>query len=123
MCPWELPAQRLWLLRGLPRPANDWAATLGEPAADVLPNSMPRGARYVGQVEWAWSPMNMRIDAYYLSMCSRHRHWLLWVKAYDDNWSQWSQPYVAAHGPRAGLRGTDAARLLLLSLWRDEQAT
>jgi len=83
--------------------------------------AMPRSARYVGQVEWASSPMNMRIDAYYLSMCSRHRHWVLWLKGYDDNWSEWMAPQVVAAAPRCGLDAGSAAKLLLAHYWDQER--
>ena len=92
MLPTELPQQRLYLVKGLPeRPAN-WSITFGTEAERLAPTAMPRSARYIAQVEWAWSPMHMRIDAYYLSMCSHHRHWVLWSKGYDDNWSRWMDP-------------------------------
>ena len=78
---------------------------------------MPRSARYIAQVEWAWSPLHMRIDAYYLSMCIHHRHWVLWIKGYDDNWSRWMEPHAVAAGPRAGLSADAAARLILRDYW------
>ena len=84
---------------------------------------MPRSARYLGQVEWAWSPMHMRIDAYYLSMDRPHRRWLLWTKPYDDNWGRWDAPLVLARAPRARVAIKDAATLLLidyLASQRDE---
>jgi len=93
----------------------------GKLAEDIAPSSMPRSARYVGQVEWAWSPMNMRIDAYYLSMCRHHRHWVLWVKGYNDNWSRWMGLSALAVASRAGLPVYAAARPMLHECWMQER--
>jgi hypothetical protein len=82
---------------------------------------MPRSARYIAQVEWAWSPMHMRIDAYYLSMCTHHRYWVLWGKGYDDNWSRWMDPTAVAVAPRSGLATEAAARLMLHDHWVQER--
>ena len=58
MLPTQLPQQRLYLVKGLPeRPAN-WSITLGTEAEGLAPTAMPRSARYIAQVEWAWSPMH-----------------------------------------------------------------
>ena len=63
----QLPQQRLYLVNGLPeRPAN-WSTKNGNQAVAIAPPAMPRSARYIGQVEWAWSPMHMRIDASHLT--------------------------------------------------------
>jgi len=113
----------LYLVKGQPVRPLGWSATIGEPADNDMRAAMPRSARYLGQVEWAWSPMHMRIDAYYLSMDRLHRRWVLWTKPYDDNWERWEAPFVLARSPRARLVATDAARLLLidyLASQRDE---
>ena len=60
MLPGELPQQRLHLVKGLPERPADWSVKTDSFAEDVAPIAMPRSARYIGQVEWAWSPMNMR---------------------------------------------------------------
>ena len=120
MRPSELPQQRLYLVKGLPqRPAN-WSMKTGKPAEDIAPSAMPRSARYIGQVEWAWSPMHMRIDAYYLSMCRQHRFWVLWVKGYDDNWGRWMEASASAVVPRCSLQADAVARLLLLDYWQTQ---
>ena len=117
MLPTELPQQRLYLVKGLPERPGTWSAKFGKEAEGLAPPAMPRSARYVAQVEWSWSPMHMRIDAYYLSMSTHHRHWVLWVKGYDDNWSRWMDPSAVAAGPRAGLNANAAARLVLRDYW------
>jgi hypothetical protein len=81
MTPQELPQQRLHLARALSVPPSAWSVALDEAAGAEAPASLPRSARYVGQVEWAWSPMNMRISAYYVSMDHRHLKWLQWISS------------------------------------------
>ncbi len=121
MLPSELPQQRLYLVKGLPeRPAN-WSTKTGGQADDIAPAAMPRSARHIGQMEWAWSPMHMRIDAYYLSMCSHHRHWVLWAKGYDDNWGRWMKPCPVVVAERVGVAAEDAARLLVFDYWKEER--
>lgn len=105
----------------MPAAPTGWHVTVKRPVASVRPGRMPARARYTGQVEWAWSPMHMPVDAYYLSMCTKHRNWLLWVKGYDDNWERWTDPGAAAYSPHSGLNATDAARLLLAAYWRHER--
>lgn len=122
MLPEELPQQRLYLVKGVPTAPSGWACSLGRSALALAPKTMPRSARYLGQVEWAWSPRHMRSDAYHLSMCSRHRFWVLWVKGYDDNWDRWTDPSAAAAGPRCSVPRWVAARLLLHDYWAAERA-
>jgi hypothetical protein len=63
----------------------------------------------------------MRIDAYDLSMCSHHRHWVLWSKGYDDNRSRWMDATAVAVASRAGLSYETAARLMLHDRWAQER--
>lgn len=121
MLPSELPQQRLYLVKGLPERLANWSMKTGKPAQDIAPSAMPRSARYFGQVEWAWSPMHMRIDAYYLSMCSRHHHWVLWSKGYADNWGRWMEPCPFAAAQRVGVTTAAAARLLAFDYWQEER--
>jgi len=121
MRPSDLPQQRLYLVKGLPRRPANWSLRTGQAAAEVAPPAMPRSARYIGQVEWAWSSVHTRIDAYYLSMCRRHRHWVLWSRGYDSNWSRWMDPRAMAVALRAGLPLDAAARLMLHDAWALER--
>ena len=67
MRPEELPRQRMSLVVPLPpRPAG-FVGGRDEPGLVPPSAKMPRSARYIGQVEWAWSMINARLDAYYLS--------------------------------------------------------
>ena len=75
-----------------------------------LPKSMGRNASYLCQLEWAWSPVHMRLDAYYISR--GRTHWILWKKFYDDNWDKW-EDFPKARCARKKLGERDAAMLLL----------
>lgn len=70
---------------------------------------------YLGQVEWAWSPMHGRIEAYYLE--NRSGHWLLWTRVYDDNWQAWIWA-LSAYARCGATSPQTAARELLVAAWR-----
>jgi hypothetical protein len=121
MTPAQLPQQRVYLVRGVPEPPAGWSPLDAEAMRRLGATKMPRGARYVGQVEWAWSPMNTRISAYYVSMDPSHRHWLLWIGTYDDNWGRWMVPVLDAAALRGVLGARTAAKLLLIHTWSLER--
>ena len=121
MSPDQLPQQRIHEVVALPdRPVPfDCRVGYGAVPADILPKSGPRSRTYLAQVEWAWSPMHNRIDAYYL-----HRgrtHWVLWSRYYDDNWGRWEWA-AAACVPRKGVTEQQAAVHLLIEFWKEEAA-
>lgn len=112
MHPSQLPQQRLRLVHDMPPedPALDVAVS------DVWPDGpkrIGRTARKVCQVEWAWSPMHSRIDAYVLS--HDRRHWFLWKQWFDDDEDRWATR-LAARCRRGGLSAEDAAMILLAAL-------
>jgi hypothetical protein len=121
MTPAQLPQQRVYLVRGVPEPPAGWTPLDFEALGHLGATRMPRSARYVGQVEWAWSPMNMRISAYYVSMDRTRRHWLLWTRAYDDNWGRWMEPALKVAARGCGLDAKTAAKLLLVHTWSLER--
>lgn len=83
---------------------------------------MPRTARYVAQVEWSWSPIHGRIDAYHLSLSRARDRWILWRSFFDqEKWCFFSTQ-IAASGHRAALQDIEAAALLLQAYWTDEAA-
>ena len=119
MLPTQLPQQRLYLVQGLPMRPGNWSMKTGDYAQRIAPVGdaalcPPHRPGGVGG-----SPMHMRIDAYYLAMCSHHWHWVLWAKPYDDNWSEWmDQVAIAiAVATRSGLPGEAAARLMFHDHW------
>jgi hypothetical protein len=120
MSPQELPQQRLYLVRGLPAIPPSWAVLIDSALQGFGDIAMPRSARYLGQVEWAWSPMHNRLSSYYISMDRARQHWLLWVRPYDTNWGRLSRSFLLAAAPRCGLSARDASKLLLAKVWSDE---
>ena len=78
MSPDELPQQRIHEVITLPPRPEPFDCHIGysQFPKGSLPSSTPSNMTYLAQVEWAWSPMHNRLDAYYL-----HRgrtHWSLW---------------------------------------------
>jgi hypothetical protein len=123
MSPEQLPRQRLRLVVDLPeRPAGfrgrvDWLDPM--PKRD-RPKGSPRSLSFLCSVEWSWSPMHSRWDAYYLN--PRGKYWLLWVRSPDDNaWVETWRWWLYAWGPRRGVSAEQAAVYLLLDAWRAEQ--
>ncbi len=90
MSPDQLPQQRLNAVTDLPVRPEPFDAVVGWNAVpeSAQPARGPRDAEYLGQVEWAWGPMHERLDAYYIHR--GRKFWVLWIYAYDDNWSQWN---------------------------------
>ncbi len=98
------------------RPSG-WSAKVGAPDGHIGPTEKPHSARHLGQVEWSWSPMHSRLDAYYLSLDRSRTRWLLWLRPFDDNWGRWEPAAVVAHAPRARLAAEVAGKLLLMDYW------
>jgi hypothetical protein len=117
MRPEALPQQRLSLVVPLPPRPTGFAGTRDAPGSVPPSLKMPRSARYIGQVEWAWSMINARLDAYYLSTNRARTHWILWLRSYDDNWGRWDEPHIYAHAPRQNVSAKVAATYLLLDAW------
>lgn len=122
MHPQALPQQRLYRVAKHPLAPPGWRAGVGRSATDVpaLPERMPRSARYLAQVEWSWSPLHGRIDAYHLSLNAARSRWVLWLSYFDENCWRFVDTHIAASAPRAGVQGSDAAILLLEAYWRGE---
>ena len=70
-----------------------------------------RRASFLCTLKWSWSPMNERIESYYLQECGSH--WVLWLKQYDDNWQRWEEPTAIARCLRIGIEFKEAAMILL----------
>jgi hypothetical protein len=49
-----------------------------------MPRLPSRRAKYLCQVEWAWSPMHSRISSYYIHR--GHTYWILWERLLDQDW-------------------------------------
>lgn len=117
---WQaLPVHRLTLVPIYPQTPHGWQVRLDD-CAPGLPVRMPCSARYLAQVEWSWSPLHGRIDAYHLSLNTMRDHWVLWVSFFDQEVWRFVDTHIAASAPRAGLQGADAAVLLLQAYWKEQ---
>ena len=120
LSPKELPRQRLYEVVILPeRPATfDIVVFDGrQPGKPKLPRK-PSSPELIVHCEWAWSPMNSRIAAWYL-----HRsraHWLLWIRHHDDNWGTWEWHAVSGV-PLKQASEEQAAVHLLIDAWMREK--
>jgi hypothetical protein len=117
MTPAELPAQRIYEVVDLPEIPTGFAPvlTLGGGADAPFPKRRPSSMRYLGSAEWAWGPINSRIDAYHL-----HRgrmHWCLYVQDLDPNDPEFAW-MPAAYVERHGVDERTAAVHLMLAVWR-----
>jgi hypothetical protein len=123
MLPSQLPVQRTREPSVLPEAPPGFRVTIHAPDTSdtALPRRRPRSAHYLGQVEWAWSPMSGLVLAMYLSMDRSHRRWVLWHRRYDDNWMRWEDGQPVASAPRSGLTARDASLLLLAAAWRSDE--
>ena len=119
MSPEELPQQRIHEVVALPKRPEpfDCLVGYGVVSDDIIPKSGPRSPEYLAQVEWAWSPMHIRLDAYYLH--SGRKHWLLWSRYWDDNWGKWGWTVVGCVGKK-GVSERQAAVYLLVEFWKEE---
>lgn len=120
MSPLDLPSQRIYLVPNYPLEPYGWAVSF-DTGASHLPKRRPHSARYLGQVEWSWSPMHSRIDAYHLSLNSARSAWVLWLSFFDDQSWKFVDTHIAAWAPRKGMQGADAAVLLIEAFWRREK--
>ena len=120
MSPSQLPEQRIVPLADLPDRPEPFESVVGyeeKPPGVRLCNG-PKKPTYLGQVEWAWSSMNERIDAYYLH--KGRRHWMLWRRWFDDNWEEWHWTPIG-YVPRDQATERQASVHLLADFWRFEQ--
>jgi hypothetical protein len=117
MSPDQLPQQRIVPVASIPARPNPFDAFVGwneKPDGVVLANG-PSNPEYLGQVEWAWSRMKNRVDAYYISR--GRSHWMLWLYSYDDNWGKWDWLPIG-YVPRKNISLDQAAFHLLIDFWR-----
>ena len=114
MSPTEIPQQRIHEVVGLPERPEPFDCYVDYNAGS-LPKNTNTNSTYLCQVEWAWSPMHNRLDAYYI-----HRgrsDWILWNKYWDDNWGRWEKVAIGTV-PRRGADQKQAAVYLLMEYWK-----
>jgi hypothetical protein len=123
MNPADLPQQKIYEVKALPK----WRVGCGvmllggqvENTLPGIPNTPNKESIPLAQVEWSWSPMNARVDAYELH--KGKEHWLLWCGAPEDNASTYiSNWYAVACMPIKDISQEDAAKFLLLAYWDTE---
>ena len=114
MSPTEIPQQRIHEVVILPERPEPFDCKVGywDYPSGWAPKNHPRSPIYLCQVEWAWSPMHNRIDAYHL-----HRgktHWSLWSRYWDDNWGRYNWESCARVSGVQDARATGRAMLKAL---------
>ena len=120
--PENLPVQRLYLVEQAPNPNQYPSPEPGVCGATGIPQRIPRGAEFICQAEWSWSPMHGRLQNYHVSLDSHRRRWVFWVSYFDDNFVPWRwQPYETVLTlPRQGIPRSEAAQLMLGHYWKAE---
>ena len=84
----QFPQQKVYLVVDLPSRPESFKVYCNdeyETPVEGMPKEMPRSATYVGTAEWAWTPMNSRLDAYFISTNRQRSHWILWKVWIDDD--------------------------------------
>ena len=118
----EIPQQQIYMVPELPLEPKNLQSTLGQAGSNGVPNKMPRGASFLLQAEWAWSPMNNRISNYHISLDSSQKRWVFWVSYFNDSDIPWK--WVTGEDvlvcPRKNLNREEAALFLLKEYWLSE---
>ena len=119
MSPNDLPQQRVVEVVDLPPCPNGIDICLYTAYKRKMPRLPSRRAKYLCQVEWAWSPMHNRISSYYI-----HRgrtYWILWERLFDQGWRStcWN---IAASVPHKDCTEHQASVHLLRATWQSEYA-
>lgn len=80
----------------------------------------PAEADYVGRVEWAWTPMHNRVDAFWIQKPWKSKDiWVLWYGSPDDNsWYEDGWIYAVAAVARQKFQdAVSAARTMVTARW------
>lgn len=120
MLPSELPQQRIYQVVELPPCPSHFDFMVGYrefPEGVVPKNGLPRSPVLLVQVEWAETPANNGIEAYYIQ--ARKKYWVLWLRSLDDNVLPWRWCWVAiGYCSRREVDRKAAACHLLLEFWK-----
>lgn len=118
LTPAAVPTQGTDVVSPIPSLPAGVQVSLGRPPRKGVPQR-PRSAAFVGGVEWSWSPMHSRFDAYYLhAWRNLWILWLLWPNQLDE-WD-FDEPElweVLAYAPIKGVDSETAAASLLTEAW------
>lgn len=115
----NLPQQRLYSVPEIPRHLFGTKVEIAEAGDPGVPKKIPRGAWFILQVEWAWSPMSNRIANYHISLDTAKKRWVLWESFLSDEqvpWRWYSVSEVKLIDKKDVTR-EDAAVVLLKSCW------
>jgi hypothetical protein len=83
----------------------------------VPKQGVPRSPKLLVQVEWAQTPVNNGINAFYLQ--ARKKYWVLWLRTFDDNSYPWQWNWQAiGYCCRTNVDKGVAAKHLLLEYWK-----
>ena len=117
MSPNDLPQQRVVEVVDLPPCPNGIDICLYTAYKRKMPSLPSRHAKYLCQVEWAWSPMHSRISSYYIHR--GHTYWILWERLLDQDWGAtlWE---IAASVPHKDCTEHQASVHLLRAIWQSE---
>lgn len=113
------PKQRLYLASDKTQWC-DLEPTEAIPGREGVPVDIPKSATFLCQVEWAWSPMNNRVAAYYLSQDTARTHWVLWSSLLNDHDIPWWWYTIDSVQvlPRKGVSKETAAMVLLTAYFK-----
>ena len=115
----ERPQQRYYIVPDIPQKPDELEFPLGYAGENGIPQKMPRGASFLLQTEWAWSPMNNAIFNYHLSLNSNQNRWVLWVSVFDDYnipWL-WRTSETVQSMPGGDVKREHAAAHLIRAYW------
>ena len=123
MRPEEFPQQKMYVVKGLPPIPEGYDIKLfdyeSEHSLTGIPKKPTKKSIYVAQIEWAWSPMHNRLDAYYIH--KGRTHWLLWSSTLDDQDIPWKwHHHPVACIPVKEVSEQQAAVYLMLEYWKSE---
>ena len=117
----DMPQQHLYAVPNLPEEWQRKEIKAESTMSHGIPDRVPRGAYFLLQTEWAWSPMHNRITNYHISMDASRRRWVLWESFFnEDNWPyrSWSSASGVLTLQRKGVKRKNASLLLLHSKWQ-----
>jgi hypothetical protein len=120
MQPSELPQQRVYAVVDLPARPHPFEFAVGYadlPPGVVPKRGVPRSPIYLAQFEWAQTPMNNGVDAYYIA--SHKSYWVLWDRYLDDNDYPWRWIWnPVGYCNKKGVDCKQAAVFLLIEFWK-----
>jgi hypothetical protein len=126
MVPEDLPQQLLFAVEELPsRPDGLEFQYLDFEAKHTLrgiPQKPTKKSIYLCQAEWAWSPMNNRIESFYIH--EGPAHWLFWFgHFFDEDPGEWHWKYFPAFTcTKLNMSTEQVAVFMLMEYWRREVA-